>query len=93
MPKAIGPTFSEELRVAGLAGLPFSWAPDGSFTFDPRMTPEQIAAVRAVLAAHDPTKTLQPPVKLAPLLATVEADGATPGPVKALLAALVARVP
>ena len=51
----IGPTFAEELRTAGLTGLPFSWGDDGVIQYDPRMTPAQIAAVQAVYAAHDPT--------------------------------------
>lgn len=50
----IGPSFVRELRAAGLGGLPFSWGPDGVF-YSPKMTAEQIAAVEAVLAAHDPT--------------------------------------
>ena len=52
----IGPSFPGELRAAGLMGLPFAWGDDGTFTFDPQMTPEQIAGVQAVFAAHDPTK-------------------------------------
>jgi hypothetical protein len=59
--KAIGETFGNELQVAGLAGLPFSWGADGTFQFDDRMTQAQIDAVNAVYAAHDPTATLAPP--------------------------------
>jgi hypothetical protein len=50
----IGPSFPDELRAAGLTGLPFAWGDDGTFTFDPRMTPAQVAAVQAVYVAHDP---------------------------------------
>lgn len=47
--------FTTELEAAGLLGLPFSWGEDGTFQFDTiRMTPEQIAAVQAVYAAHNP---------------------------------------
>ena len=52
----IGPTFADELKVAGLSGLPFAWGDDGTFCYDPQMTPEQIAAVAVVYAAHDSTK-------------------------------------
>ena len=54
--KAIGPTFFAELKTAGLTGLPFSWGADGTLHFDPSMTADQIAAVNAVYAAHDPSK-------------------------------------
>jgi hypothetical protein len=61
MTKAIGPTFRAELAAAGLTGLPFAWGDDGSLTFDARMTPDQVAAVQAIYAAHDPTKIPPPP--------------------------------
>ena len=54
MVKRIGAAFGDELRAAGLAGLPFSWGDDGTFTFDERMTKSQIAAVQVVFDAHDP---------------------------------------
>lgn len=56
--KAIGPTFATELTAADLNGLPFSWGSDGDIQFDQRMTSEQIVAVNAVYAAHDPNKLL-----------------------------------
>lgn len=52
----IGPHFADELEAAGLLGLPFSWGADGSISFDPQMSPEHVAAVQAVYAAHDPTR-------------------------------------
>lgn len=52
----IGTSFADEIRRAGLGGLPFSWGGDGSFQFGAAMTPEQIAAVQAVYAAHDPSR-------------------------------------
>lgn len=64
----IGPTFVAELRAAGLLGLPFAYDIDGTLTFDPAMTPEGIAAVEAVLAAHNPAK-LPPQQMLADALA------------------------
>jgi hypothetical protein len=52
--KPIGPTFPVELKAAGLLGLPFVWGSDGGISFNAAMTPEQIAAVEAIYAAHDP---------------------------------------
>ncbi|MBI4561518.1 MAG: hypothetical protein HY724_05690 [Candidatus Rokubacteria bacterium] len=49
---AIGPTFSDELRAAGLAGLQFSWGEDGALEFDGSMTPEERQAVQAVYDTH-----------------------------------------
>ena len=60
MAKAIGPSFSDELKVAGLMGLPFSWGPDGMIQFDPRMTQTQVNSVLAVYAAHDPLTPAAP---------------------------------
>jgi hypothetical protein len=55
MTKAIGPSFAPEIAAAGLAGLPFSWRPDGMLAFASSLSTTQIAAVEAVYAAHDPT--------------------------------------
>jgi hypothetical protein len=49
----IGPKFSEDIRAAGLAGLPFAWTEDG-ITYGSTLTPEQRAAIEAVLASHNP---------------------------------------
>lgn len=49
---AIGPSFAQELRAAGLSGLPFSWGSDGSIEFGERMTEEQRQAVQAVYDTH-----------------------------------------
>lgn len=54
--KLIGPAFSDELKASGLVGLPFSWGADGDIQFNERMTPAQIAAVKAMYAVHDPAK-------------------------------------
>lgn len=56
--KTIGPNFPAEIKAAGLAGLSFGWTPDSALVFDAAMTPEKIAAVQAVYAAHDPSKPL-----------------------------------
>lgn len=56
--KTIAPTFANELRAAGLFGLPFSWQEDGTINFGEEMTQEQIDAVNVVYAAHDPGKQL-----------------------------------
>ncbi len=53
--KLIGPSFADELAVAGLTGLPFSWNETGSINYHPTITPEQQAAIEAVYNAHDPT--------------------------------------
>lgn len=66
--KRIGPAFAAEIEAAGLSGLPFGWTPDGQITYGAAMTPEQIAAVEAVYAAHDPDR--QPP----PTTADVDAE-------------------
>ncbi|WP_025135246.1 hypothetical protein [Achromobacter sp. DH1f] len=62
----IGPSFPSELAAAGLWGLPISWNPDGvnfgdvvhldgTMTLNAALSPENRAAVEAVVAAHDPT--------------------------------------
>ena len=53
--KPIGPKFTEELTLAGLVGLPFSWGSDGNIQFNERITQDQIDAVNAVYEAHDPS--------------------------------------
>ena len=55
--KSIGPSFASELRAAGLSGLPISWGADADIggAWD-SLTQQQQDAVRAVYAAHDPTK-------------------------------------
>jgi hypothetical protein len=52
----IGPTFADELKVAGLLGAPFAWAINGEFFGRENLTPEQNATLDKVYAAHDPTK-------------------------------------
>jgi hypothetical protein len=65
--KSIGPNFANELAAAGLAGLPVTWTGAGGFLFDGSLSPAQIAAVKAVINAHDPTKA-DPRATLAQLL-------------------------
>lgn len=50
----IGPSFSDELRDAGLLGLPFSWCADGTFFGRENLTTEQNDGLDAVILAHDP---------------------------------------
>lgn len=65
----IGPTFSEELRQAGLLGLPFSWGTEtGEIYFAPDFDPDKKAQVLDVLARHDPDKSLPDPHKFLGLL-------------------------
>ena len=54
-----GPTFMDEIRAAGLLGLPFSWDVE-RIIFNHDITPEQRAAVVAVAEAHDPTNSDMP---------------------------------
>lgn len=66
----IGPSFVYELRNAGLAGLPFTWNAEGEFRFMTEqsgivpnpMTQQQVDAVLAVYAAHDPDADPPPDV-------------------------------
>ena len=48
------PKFTEEARVAGLVGLPCAWGEDGEISGRENLTPEQNAALDALIAAHDP---------------------------------------
>lgn len=52
--KRISARFADELKTAGLVGLRFTWGEDGVIEYAPDVTPEQRAAVEAVLAGHDP---------------------------------------
>lgn len=52
--KNIGPSFFDEIKAAGLVGLPFTWNASGALNFDPSMTSAQVASVQSVYAAHDP---------------------------------------
>lgn len=94
MAKAIGPSFSDELKAAGLSGLPFSWGSDGAIQFDPRMTQAQKDAVLAVYAAHNPASVASPSPRdldLADLRAKIDDyanDPAALPKVKAILLAL-----
>lgn len=57
MANAIGPTFPEELKAAGLLGLPFSWnCETGELTYDERLSAYKVAAINGVLQAHDPAR-------------------------------------
>lgn len=53
--KKIGPSFSGELKIAGLMGLSFSWGDDGELSYSDAMTADEIAGVEAVYEAHDPS--------------------------------------
>lgn len=55
IPHEIGPSFPSEVAAAGLNGLPFSWAPNG-VTADSSLAADKLAALQAVVAAHDPKK-------------------------------------
>jgi hypothetical protein len=55
--KQLGPTFGDEVIVAGLGGLPFSWgATDDSISGRENLTPAQNTTLDGVVAAHDPAK-------------------------------------
>lgn len=53
---ALGETFGDEIRAAGLGGLPFTWDADGRIGGRENLTAGQNAALDNVIAAHDPTK-------------------------------------
>lgn len=54
--KLIGPSFDEELRTAGLSGLPFSWGDDGVIQFRDDVSQEIRNSVLKIYAVHDPSK-------------------------------------
>lgn len=51
----IGPTFGAECAEVGLQGLAFSYGPDG-VTTNAALDAASLAKLKAVIAAHDPTK-------------------------------------
>lgn len=51
-----GPNFFNELKAAGLAGLPFSWNEVTGEVWADQLTPVQREALNRVIAAHDPKK-------------------------------------
>jgi len=65
--KSIGANFGNELAAAGLGGLPVTWTANGTFLFDNSLTPSQIAAIRAIVSAHNPAKA-DPRATLASLI-------------------------
>lgn len=67
----IGPAFKDELKAAGLLGLPFTWGDDGVVEFADTMTPATIAQVRAVADAHDAAKPAAPAPRGADFVATM----------------------
>src|SRR5262245_35699982 len=60
MTNPIGPNFIYELQAAGLAALPIAWDAEGTIHGREALTAAQNRALDAVLAAHDPNKTLLP---------------------------------
>lgn len=50
----IGQSFGDELAAAGLSDAVATWGDDGSITYQPDATQQQIAGIEAVLAKHDP---------------------------------------
>jgi hypothetical protein len=61
MTKQLGPTFGDEVIVAGLGGLPLAWgATDDTITGRESLTTEQNGTLDGVVAAHNPNKP--PPV-------------------------------
>jgi len=70
--KAIANHFADELKTAGLTGLPFSWGSDGQFCFGPSITSVQRTAIQAVYEAHNPDDPR--PVEIAQAKAGLEAS-------------------
>lgn len=62
MAKQLGPLFGAELAAAVPGGLPITWSPDGDFYGRDKLTAEQNATLDAVIAAHDPSKTVVPTI-------------------------------
>lgn len=87
--KPIGPSFYDELVTAKLAGLPFSWSPEGEFKFSDEMTEEQISAVQVVIEAHDSTLPSISELEQKRTLLMAEAQGATAGMADAYIAQLL----
>ena len=58
--RVLGPTFGDELTAAGLGGLPLVWFADGTISGRERLTPDQAAALDAVIAAHDAARVPAP---------------------------------
>jgi len=56
----LGPTFGDELKAAGLHGLPFSWLTDGTILGRENLTEEQNTALDQVIGAHDPAQRQVP---------------------------------
>lgn len=56
----IGPTFGLELERAGMPTLPISWQADGTICGRENLTEQENATLDAVIAAHDPKKTVVP---------------------------------
>ena len=54
----IGPTFSTELRAAGLGDVVKTWRSDGTIFDVDKLTATQKRTLDGVLKAHDPTKEL-----------------------------------
>ena len=54
--KSIGPSFAGE--SAGLTDRRFAWGVDGRFSIDDAMAASAVAALKAIIAAHDPTLPL-----------------------------------
>jgi hypothetical protein len=55
--KPIGPSFHDELLAhGGLIGQHFTWSAFGDIEFFEDTPPEVVAGVKAVYAAHDPTR-------------------------------------
>lgn len=52
--------FPDDLKSAGLFGLPFSWGSDGTFTFDPTMKQEDVDKVMTVYASHKAAESPEP---------------------------------
>lgn len=58
---AIGPTFAKELdEHGGLLGEHFTWTNEGAIEFFDDTPQDVIDGVKAVYAAHDPTKVPKP---------------------------------
>ena len=59
-----GPTFYDELKAAGVIGLPFSWNPDDMsepLFYGPGVSKSTQRVIEGVVAAHNPGKSYTSP--------------------------------
>lgn len=69
-----GETFGDEIRAAGLGGLPFIWDSGGFIGGRENLTAAENATLDAVIAAHDPAATIPPLTRRQRIVERLRAD-------------------